>query len=63
MVSKQGRWKVASNEIALEATSPSAKFLMFKDLDPKGWPEEKQPDANGVMKRLLGSGFGDRPAA
>lgn len=62
VVSKQGRWKVASNEIALGFFS-FGKFLMFKDLDPKSWPEEKQPDTNGVMKRLLGSGFGDRPAA
>ncbi len=36
---------------------------MFKDLDPKSWPEEKQPSAHSVMKRLLGPGFGDmRPA-
>lgn len=62
VVSKQGRWKVASNEIALGFFS-FGKFLMFKDLDPKSWPEEKQPDANGVMKRLLGSGFGDIGAA
>lgn len=62
VISKQSRWKVASNEIALGFFS-FGKFLMFKDLDPKSWPEEKQPDANGVMKRLLGSGFGDRPAA
>ncbi|BBT79468.1 hypothetical protein WP8S18E11_11340 [Aeromonas veronii] len=62
VISKQGRWKVASNEIALGFFS-FGKFLMFKDLDPKSWPEEKQPDANGVMKRLLGSGFGDIGAA
>ncbi|MDR8016372.1 DUF3320 domain-containing protein [Ectopseudomonas guguanensis] len=62
VISKQSRWKVASNEIALGFFS-FGKFLMFKDLDPKSWPEEKQPDANGVMMRLLGSGFGDRPAA
>lgn len=62
VISKQGRWKVASNEIALGFFS-FGKFLMFKDLDPKSWPEEKQPDANGVMKRLLGSGFGDMRAA
>lgn len=62
VVSKQGRWKVASNEIALGFFS-FGKFLMFKDLDPKSWPEDKQPDANGVMKRLLGSGFGDMRAA
>lgn len=62
VVSKQGRWRVASNEIALGFFS-FGKFLMFKDLDPKSWPKEKQPDANGVMKRLLGSGFGDMGAA
>src|SRR3990167_1151292 len=62
VITKQKRWKVASNEIALGFFS-FGKFLMFKDLDPKSWPEEKQPDANGVMKRLLGSGFGDLRAA
>jgi len=62
VVSKQKRWAIASNEIALGFFS-FGKFLMFKDLDPKSWPEEKQPDANGVMKRLLGSGFGDMRAA
>ncbi|MBT2294127.1 DUF3320 domain-containing protein [Pseudomonas fluorescens] len=62
VVSKQERWKVASNEIALGFFS-FGKFLMFKDLDPKSWPEEKQPDNNPVMRRLLGSGFGDLRAA
>ena len=62
VISKQKRWKVASNEIALGFFS-FGKFLMFNDLDPKSWPEEKQPDANGVIKRLLGSGFGDMRAA
>lgn len=62
VVSKQKRWKVAPNEIALGFFS-FGKFLMFKDLDPKSWPEEKQPDGHGVMKRLLGGGFGDLRAA
>ena len=62
LISKLPRWKIASNEIALGFFS-FGKFLMFKDLDPKSWPEDKQPDSNGVMRRLLGSGFGDRPAA
>lgn len=62
VISKQGRWKVASNEIALGFFS-FGKFLMFKDLDPKSWPEEKQPGSNGVIKRLLGAGFGDLRAA
>ena len=62
VVSKQGPWKVASNEIALGFFS-FGKFLMIKDLDPKSWPEEKQPEANGVMKRLLGAGFAGVRAA
>ncbi|MCS5931586.1 hypothetical protein LNQ03_06875 [Klebsiella pneumoniae subsp. pneumoniae] len=49
-------------EIALGFFS-FGKFLMFKDLDPKSWPDEKQPEANVVMKRLLGHGFGDIHAA
>ena len=62
VVSKQKRWKVANNEISLGFFS-FGKFLMFKDLDPKSWPEEKRPDSNRVLRRLLGSGFGDQPAA
>ncbi|HBT4748414.1 TPA: DUF3320 domain-containing protein [Klebsiella pneumoniae] len=62
VISKQGRWKVVKNEIALGFFS-FGKFLMFKDLDPKSWPDEKQPEANVVMKRLLGPGFGDIHAA
>lgn len=61
VVSKHARWTVASNEIALGFFS-FGKFLMFKDLDPKSWPEERRPECNNVMKRLLGSGFGDLPA-
>ncbi|MEG1209538.1 MAG: DUF3320 domain-containing protein [Leclercia sp.] len=62
VIAKQGRWKIANNEMALGFFS-FGKFLMFKDLDPKSWPEDKQPGANNVMKRLLGSGFGDMRAA
>lgn len=62
VVSKQKRWKIAPNEVALGFFS-FGKFLMFKDLDPKSWPEEKQPDEHGVMKRLLGGGFGDQRSA
>ncbi|UZE09846.1 DUF3320 domain-containing protein [Pseudomonas sp. B21-053] len=62
LVSKQPRWKVSINEAALGFFS-FGKFLMFKDLDPKSWPQDQQPDAHPVINRLLGSGFGDqRPA-
>ncbi len=62
VVSKQSRWKVDNNEISLGFFS-FGKFLMFKDLDPRSWPNEKQPGENSVMKRLLGSGFSDIEAA
>ncbi|MHC8335991.1 DUF3320 domain-containing protein [Pseudomonas sp. LB3P25] len=62
MMSKQPRWKVSTNEASLGFFS-FGKFLMFKDLDPKSWPEDQQPDAHPVINRLLGGGFGDqRPA-
>lgn len=58
LISKQKRWKVAQNEIALGFFS-FGKFLMFKDLDSKSWPDTKQPESNAVMCRLLGDGFGE----
>lgn len=62
LIGKQPRWKVSANEAALGFFS-FGKFLMFKDLDPKSWPQDQQPDAHPVINRLLGSGFGDqRPA-
>ncbi|MDR6610124.1 DUF3320 domain-containing protein [Pseudomonas synxantha] len=62
LISKQPRWKVSENEAALGFFS-FGKFLMFKDLDPKSWPQDLQPDDHPVINRLLGGGFGDqRPA-
>lgn len=55
-------WKVESNEIALGFFS-FGKFLMFNDLDPENWPEQKQPENNDVIQRLLGRGFGDTSSA
>ena len=62
LVSKQSRWKVSTNEAALGFFS-FGKFLMFKDLDPKSWPQDQQPDAHPVITRLLGPGFGDQHPA
>lgn len=61
-VSTQKRWKVRENEIALGFFS-FGKFLMFNDLDSKNWPENKQPVDHPVIRRLLGSGFGDEKPA
>ena len=58
-VEKYGRWRVSSDEIQLGFFS-FGKFLMFKDLDPSVWPEDKQPDRHPVIECLLGdNGFAD----
>lgn len=56
-VEQYNRWKVSYDEIQLGFFS-FGKFLMFKDLDPSVWPEDKQPDSHPVIERLLGdNGF------
>lgn len=62
LVGKLPRWTVSPNDAALGFFS-FGKFLMFKDLDPKSWPEDQQPDVHPVINRLLGQGFGDQRSA
>jgi len=62
LVSKQKRWKVAPEEIHLGFFS-FGKFLMFNDLDPSVWPDDKQPSNHPVLGRLLGAGFGEETPA
>lgn len=62
LVSKQKRWKVAPEEIHLGFFS-FGKFLMFNDLDPSVWPDDKQPSNHPVLGRLLGDGFGEETPA
>lgn len=52
------RWRVEPNELVLGFFS-FAKLLMFQDLDPQSWPQEKAPGQHAVLSRLLGRGFGD----
>lgn len=54
----QKRWSVQPNEVVLGFFS-FGKFLMFKDLEPQSWPDDKSPGDHAVMGRLLGEGFGD----
>ncbi|XZG69332.1 DUF3320 domain-containing protein [Chitinibacteraceae bacterium HSL-7] len=62
VVAVQKRWRVVENDVALGFFS-FGKFLMFKDLDPRSWPEDSQPDNNAVLQQLLGDGFGgEQPA-
>jgi hypothetical protein len=35
------------------------KFLMYKDLDPRSWPEGRRPSQRAVVCDLLEDGFGD----
>lgn len=58
----QKRWRVQADELVLGFFS-FGKFLMFKDLDPQSWPEEKSPAHHAVMGRLLRGGFGDSKPA
>jgi predicted RNA binding protein with dsRBD fold (UPF0201 family) len=61
-IKTQKRWSVESDELVLGFFS-FGKFLMFKDLDPQSWPEDKAPANHPVMGRLLGQGFGDKQPA
>lgn len=56
----QKRWSVEADELVLGFFS-FGKFLMFKDLDPQTWPDDKAPANHPVIGRLLGQGFGDKP--
>ena len=58
----QKRWTVEVDELVLGFFS-FGKFLMFKDLDPQTWPDDKAPGNHPVMGRLLGQGFGDKRAS
>lgn len=58
----QKRWCVQADELVLGFFS-FGKFLMFKDLDPQSWPEEKSPANHAVIGRLLRGGFGESKPA
>ena len=49
-------WEVLANEITLGFFS-FAKFLMFRDLDPKNWPNPKQLLEQPFITGLLQDGF------
>ena len=61
-IKTQKRWTVEADELVLGFFS-FGKFLMFKDLDPQSWPNDKAPANHPVMGRLLGQGFGDKGPA
>lgn len=59
VISSQEGWQVIDDGIQLGFFS-FAKLLMFLDLDPANWPQEKQIDANPLVAGLLGEGFNER---
>lgn len=59
VVSFQEGWQVVDDAIQLGFFS-FAKLLMFLDLDPAKWPEDKVIDANPLVAGLLGAGFNER---
>lgn len=55
-ISSKERWSVLPDGMVLGFFSFS-KFLMYRDLDPDNWPEEKSLDRHPVIEGLLGDGF------
>ena len=58
-VSGQAGWQVIDDAIQLGFFS-FAKLLMFLDLDPAKWPDEKLIDENPLVAGLLGDGFSSK---
>lgn len=54
-VSSRPGWSVERDTIALGFFS-FGKFLMYRDLDPKNWPEESSPADHPVLAALLDDG-------
>ena len=55
-VSAKPGWEVLVDDIVLGFFS-FAKFLMYRDLDPKVWPSGAKLDAHALIKPLVSDGF------
>ncbi len=49
-------WKV-DRESAVLGFFSFGKFLMYRDLDAAGWPEDARPGRHPILRSLLGDGF------
>ncbi|AEU36841.1 DUF3320 domain-containing protein [Granulicella mallensis] len=49
-------WSVVPNDVVLGFFS-FAKFLMYRDLDPECWPEDRKITAQPLVRGLLSEGF------
>ncbi|MBA4247010.1 MAG: DUF3320 domain-containing protein [Microbacterium sp.] len=63
-ISMQPRWSVDAEAVHLGFYS-FTRFLMYKDLDPKSWPEDESPSLHPVLRKLLspGGGFAADPSS
>ncbi len=59
-VAGHDRWEVLSDDIVLWFFS-FAKFLMYRDLSPEVWPEDRSIETHRVVSSLLGDGFDNAP--
>lgn len=60
-VSAQPRWEVLRDDVVLGFFS-FAKFLMYRDLDPRNWPQRRKLEAHPLISGLLGDGFKHDPS-
>lgn len=56
-ISMQPRWSVDTLSAYIGFFS-FTRFLMYKDLDPKAWPEGESPTLHPVLRKLLSTGGG-----
>ena len=61
-VAGQKGWSLARNDMVLGFFS-FGRFLMYHDLDPGAWPEDRRPEAHPVLGALLGEGFHGEPGS
>lgn len=59
-IRSQKRWEVLENDAVLWFFSFS-KLLMYRDLDPKSWPGERQLEQRPLVRSLLVEGFRHEP--
>lgn len=57
-VRREQRWEVNDDQIALGFFSFS-KLLMYRDLDPRSWPETAKLEEHSVLHGLLDGGFSE----
>ncbi len=55
-IARRPGWRLAPDEMAL-GLFDSKRFLLYRDLDPAGWPDGGAPHAHRVVRAVLGGGF------